>query len=103
MSRVMLGAICGVVFGAVSAAMMIPLKFDDKPAAITGAFVNRFAIGFVIGAAQLNLPSWAQGLVFGLLLSLPDAIITKAYVPILVMGAVGGAIIGFVVGKWGVS
>jgi hypothetical protein len=101
MSRITLGAICGVVFGAVSAATMIPLKFDDKPAAITGAFINRFAIGFVIGAAHLNLPSWAQGLVFGLLLSLPDAIITKAFVPIVLMGVVGGTIIGFVVGKWG--
>jgi hypothetical protein len=102
MSRTTLGAICGVVFGAVSVATMIPLKFDDKTAARTGAFINRFAVGFVIGAAHLNLPPWAQGLVFGLLLSLPDAIITKAYAPILVLGTVGGIIIGFVVGKWGV-
>jgi hypothetical protein len=102
MSRTTLGAICGVVFGAVSVATMIPLKFDDKAAAMTGAFINRFAVGFVIGAAHLNLPPWAQGLVFGLLLSLPDAIITKAYAPILVLGTVGGIIIGFVVGKWGV-
>jgi hypothetical protein len=102
MSRTTLGAICGVVFGAVSVATMIPLKFDDKTAAMTGAFINRFAVGFVIGAAHLNLPPWAQGLVFGLLLSLPDAIITKAYAPILVLGTVGGIIIGFVVGKWGV-
>jgi hypothetical protein len=102
MSRTTLGAICGVVFGAVSVATMIPLKFDDKTAAMTGAFINRFAVGFVIGAAHLNLPPWAQGLVFGLLLSLPDAIITKAYAPILVLGTVGGTIIGFVVGKWGV-
>ena len=102
MSRITLGAICGVVFGAVSVAIMIPLKFDDKTAAMTGAFINRFAVGFVIGAAHLNLPPWAQGLLFGLLLSLPDAIITKAFVPILVMGAVGGVIIGIVIGKWGV-
>ena len=102
MSRLTLGAICGVVFGAVAVASMIPLKFEDKTAAMTGAFINRFAIGFVIGAAHLNLPAWAQGLLFGLLLSLPDAIITKAYAPILVMGTLGGLIIGFVVGKWGV-
>jgi hypothetical protein len=35
------------------------------------------------------------------LLSLPDAIITKAYAPILILGAVGGLIIGVIVGKWG--
>ena len=102
MSRTTLGAVCGVVFGLVAVATMIPLKFDDKTAAMSGAFINRFAVGFVIGAAQLNMPAWAQGLLFGLLLSLPDAIITKAFVPILVMGAVGGVIIGIVVGKWGV-
>jgi len=88
-------------YGALSAASMIPLSFSDKTAALTGAFLNRFAIGFVIGAARLPLPSWAQGLIFGILLSLPDAIITKTYAPILILGAVGGVIIGLIVGKWG--
>ena|SRR3982751_5504840 len=101
MSRIMLGAICGLVYGALSAASMIPLTFTDKKAALTGAFINRFAIGFVIGAARLPMPSWAQGLLFGILLSLPDAIITKAFAPILILGAVGGLIIGLIVGKWG--
>jgi len=80
---------------------MIPLSFPDKRAALLGAFINRFGIGFVIGAARLPLPSWAQGIIFGILLSLPDAIITKAFAPILVLGAVGGLIIGLIVGKWG--
>jgi len=101
MSRILLGTICGLVYGALSAASMIPLSFSDKTAALTGAFLNRFAIGFVIGTARLPLPSWAQGLIFGILLSLPDAIITKAYAPILILGAVGGVIIGLIVGKWG--
>jgi len=81
---------------------MIPLSFPDKKAALLGAFLNRFAIGFVVGAARLPVPSWAQGLIFGLLLSMPDAIITKAFAPILILGAVGGTVIGFIVGKWGV-
>ncbi|OLE55280.1 MAG: hypothetical protein AUG51_04160 [Acidobacteria bacterium 13_1_20CM_3_53_8] len=101
MSRLLLGTICGLIYGALSAASMLPLKFDDKTAALTGAFLNRFAIGFVIGAARLPMPSWANGLIFGVLLSLPDAIITKAYAPILILGAVGGLIIGLIVGKWG--
>src|ERR1043165_7641079 len=100
MSRIMLGTICGLVYGALSAASMIPLSFPDKTAALTGAFLNHFAIGFVIGAARLPLPPWAQGLVFRILLSLPDAIITKAYAPILILGAVGGLVIGVIVGKW---
>ena len=101
MSRLMLGSICGVVYGALSAASMLPLSFEDKPAALVGAFLNRFAIGFVLGAARLEVPAWANGLIFGVLLSLPDAIITKTYAPILILGAVGGVIIGFVVDKWG--
>ena len=101
MSRLMLGSVCGLIWGALSAASMIPLQFDDKGAALLGAFLNRFAIGFVIGAARLPLPGWVSGIVFGLLLSLPDAIITKAYVPIIGLGVVVGAIVGIIVGKWG--
>jgi hypothetical protein len=101
MPRLLLGTICGLIYGALSAASMLPLEFDDKTAALTGAFLNRFAIGFVIGAARLPVPSWANGLIFGILLSLPDAIITKAYAPILILGAVGGLVIGLIVGKWG--
>jgi len=101
MSRLLLGSICGVVYGALSAASMLPLEFSDKKAALAGAFLNRFSIGFVIGAARLPLPGWASGLVFGLLLSLADAIITQVYLPIILLGAVGGAIIGAIVSKWG--
>ena len=101
MSRLALGALCGLIYGVLSAASMLPLKFDDKTAALTGAFLNRFAIGFVIGAARLPVPAWANGLIFGILLSLPDAIITKAYAPILILGAIGGLVIGLIVGKWG--
>ena len=101
MSRVLLGIICGVVFGAVSVGMMLPLKFEDRKAALAGSFANRFAIGFVIGAANLPLAGWFNGLLFGLVLSLPEAIITKSWLPILVMGAIGGVVIGSVVSTWG--
>lgn len=101
MSKIMLGAICGLVWGALSAASMIPLEFPDKRAALLGAFLNRFGIGFVLGVARLPVPSWVNGLIFGVLLSLPDAIITKAYAPILIRGAIGGIVISVVVDKWG--
>jgi hypothetical protein len=101
MPRLYLGIICGLVYGALSAASMIPLSFPDKRAALLGAFINRFSIGFVIGAVNLPWPGWLAGLVIGLLLSLADAIITKAYVPIIALGAVGGTLIGFVVQRFG--
>ena len=102
MSRLMLGTICGLIYGALSAASMIPLEFPDKRAALLGAFINRFSIGLVIGAVRLDWPGWQVGLLFGLVLSLADAIITKAYAPLLILGAVGGTIIGIIVSKWGI-
>ena len=81
--------------------MMLPMDFPDKSAALTGAFLNRFGIGFVIGAARLDLPGWLSGILIGLLLSLPDAVITKAYAPILILGVVGGGVIGLIVSRWG--
>ena len=101
LQRVLLGSICGAVFGALVVLLMLPMEFSDKSAALLGAFLNRFGVGFVIGAAKLPFPGWATGATFGLLLSLPDAIITKAYAPIMILGVIGGAIIGFVVNRWG--
>jgi hypothetical protein len=89
------------VFGAISVAMMLPMSFPDKRAALLAAFINRFAIGLVIGCATLpNWPGWAVGVLFALLLSLPAAIISKAYAPILIVGAIGGAIIGGIIHGW---
>ena len=88
---------------------MLPLSFPDKQAALTGAFLNRLSIGIVIGAVigapqveRLGMPAWATGLAVGILLSLGDAVITKAYAPIIGLGAVGGAVIGCPVGRFGV-
>ena len=108
MNRLALGLIAGLVYGALSAASMVPMEFADKRAALTGAFLNRLSIGIVIGAVigapqidALRMPAWLIGLIVGLLLSAADAVITKAYVPILVLGALGGALIGWLVGRFG--
>lgn len=109
MSRLLLGLISGLVFGAVVVALMLPHQFPDKRAAFVGAFLNRLAIGVIIGAvigapqvAQLGRPAWLVGLTVGLLVSAPDAVITKAYAPILIIGTIGGTIIGWIVGRFGV-
>lgn len=101
MSNLILGVIAGIIFGAVSVAIMIPMSFPDKRAALLGAFINRFGIGFVIGCVTLpGWPGWGVGLLFALLLSLPAAIISKAYAPILILGSIGGAIIGGIIHGW---
>src|SRR5258705_1133479 len=101
MSNVLLGLIGGIVFGPIDVVLMLPMSFPNKTAALLGAFTSRFAIGFVIGCVQLpSWPGWAVGLLFGLLLSLPDAIITQKYVPILVLGSIGGLVIGGLIHGW---
>ena len=101
MSKVILGLIAGVVFGALDVGLMLPMSFPDKTTALLGAFASRFAIGFVIGCVQLpGWSGWLVGLLFGLLISLPDAIITHKYVPILILGGIGGLIIGGLIHGW---
>ena len=103
MSSLGQGAVSGLIFGGLSVALMLPMSFPDKQSALLGAFLNRFAIGLVIGCVQLPWPGWVVGLVFGVLLSLPDAIITKAYAPILILGAAGGLVIGGLIHGWRVA
>jgi ABC-type antimicrobial peptide transport system permease subunit len=103
MNRLVMGVLLGLGFGAVDVALMLPLSFPDKRTALAAAFLDRFAIGFLSSQASMPLPHWAGGAVIGLLVSLPSAVVTKVYLPIVVVGLVGGAICGFIAGKWGAS
>src|SRR5258705_6262781 len=90
MSHVLFGVVAGLAFGIVVVALMIPHQFPDKRAALTAAFLDRFAIGFVIGVIDLSWPRWIVGVAVGLLLSAPSAVITKAWRSILCIRAIGG-------------
>lgn len=100
MSRFALANLCGLVFGALTVASMLPMSFPDKRSALLGAFFNRFAIGFVVVLIDIPCSGWLIGLTIGILLSLPPAIITKVYAPILGIGAVGGVVIGLIRAKF---
>lgn len=97
MSRIKTGILAGFAFGLIDIIPMFFMDIPDRRLAIVGAFINRFAIGFIIPNITLSLPGWATGLLIGLLLSLPDAIITAVYGPILGFGIIGGIVIGFLV------
>ena len=99
MSPVILAIACGMGFGVVAVLLMLPMSFPDKRAALIAAFASRFAIGFLIPLVVMPIPGIAKGALVGLLISLPDAIVTKAYVPILIVGALGGALIGWLSGN----
>lgn len=102
MSRVPLGVLLGLVIGAVDVALMLPLSFPDKRVALLGGFCARFALGFFAATVRLPMSPILTGIFVGILTSLPDAIITKAAVPIMATGVVFGAIAGWIVGRWAI-
>jgi hypothetical protein len=103
MNSLLLGIILGLIFGVVAVLPMFKMSFPDKRAAIIGAFINRFAVGLLIPNALPMIDPIVRGLVLGILLSLPDAIITKSYAPIMGLGVIGGLVLGVVVKIVGVS
>lgn len=102
MNRVSLGALLGAAVGVADVLLMLPLQFPDRTAALLGAFCARFALGFFSATVRLPLPPIWAGIAVGLLTSVPDAIITKAYAPILATGVLFGAICGWAVRRWAV-
>ena len=100
MTRTSVGVILGAGIGVIDVLLMLPLSFPDKRAALLGAFWARFALGFFAATVRLPLSPLVSGVLVGILTSLPDAIITKAYAPIMVTGVIFGAIAGWIVGRW---
>ncbi len=99
MDSVTLGIVCGLAFGIIDVLIMIPMKVADKRKrieALVAAFVERFVLGFIIPNINIGLHPIATGALLGLGLSLPTAIIVRAYAPIIGIGIVGGIIIGFI-------
>lgn len=103
MNRVLLGVLLGLGIGIADVLLMLPLSFPDKRAALLGAFCARFALGFFAATVRLPMAPIVCGVLVGVLTSLPDAIITKAYAPIMVTGVLFGALAGWVVGGWGTA
>ena len=95
MSPAVLAVFCGLGFGVLAVLLMLPMSFPNKRSALIAAFASRFAVGFLIPLVAMPIPGYAKGALVGLLISLPDAIITRAYAPILIVGAAGGAVIGW--------
>jgi hypothetical protein len=99
MNGIMLGVICGLVFGIIDVLLMLPIKVDDKRKrveSLVSAFIERFLLGFIIPNVNISLNPVVTGALLGFSLSLPTAIIVRAYAPILGIGLVGGIIIGIV-------
>jgi len=103
MNRVVLGLLLGLAAGIVDVLLMLPMKFPDRPTALAGAFFSRFAIGFLAANVTVPFHPALAGALVGLLISIPDAIITKAYAPILITGVIFGVLCGWAAHAWGAS
>lgn len=101
MNRFALGGLVGLALGIIAVLLMLPMKFPDKTTALAGAFTNRFALGFLAVNVALPMHPALGGALVGLLVSIPDAIITKAYAPIIILGLVFGAGAGWAGRAWG--
>ena len=100
-ARVTLGVILGLSIGIADVLLMLPLSFPDKRTALLAAFSSRFSLGFFAATINLRMSPIAAGLLVGLLTSIPDAIVTKAYAPILITGVIFGTVAGWIVGRLG--
>jgi hypothetical protein len=101
MNRIVLGLLLGLASGTVDVLLMLPMKFPDKSTALAAAFFSRFAIGFLAVNVSLRFHPALSGALVGLLISIPDAIITKAYAPILITGVIFGTLAGCAGLAWG--
>ena len=101
MNKIILGIICGLAFGIIDVLVMIPLNYENnrkRVEAMTAAFIERFMIGFLIPNVDLGIHPALIGLLLGVGLSLPSAIITRVYAPIIGIGVVGSVLIGLIIG-----
>jgi hypothetical protein len=101
MNRAVLGALCGIAFGAADVLMTV---YGNHPERTTGmllqAFSSRFAIGFLAANVSLRMPPILAGALVGLLISLPDAFALRAYLGILGTGLLFGALAGWAAKTW---
>ena len=102
MNRVILGILCGIVFGLLDASMVVFGKHPDKSQAmLLQAFSSRFAIGFLATNLALRIHPAVSGALVGLLISLPDAFAMKSYTGIVGTGLIFGALAEWAAKTWG--
>jgi hypothetical protein len=89
----------GLVCAAVDTALMAPLTFSssrDKRVAMTAAFIERFVLGLSIGPVTRALggPGLLIGPAFALAASIPTALTTGSWGPVLGVGVLNGLAVG---------
>jgi hypothetical protein len=101
MNRLVLGVLCGVVFGLIDILMTVFGKHPDVTRTmLLQAFSSRLAIGILAATVTLPVHSILAGAIVGLLISLPDAFGLNSYVGVLGTGLLFGALTAWAVKIW---
>jgi hypothetical protein len=102
MNRLVLGVLCGVVFGLIDVLMTVFGKHPDvSRKMLLQAFSSRFAVGVMAATVTLPVHPVLAGAIVGLLVSLPDAFGLNSYVGVLGTGLLFGGLTAWVVKMWG--
>lgn len=89
----------GLATGALAVLAMLAIPFptpEERRIALVAAFVDRTVLGFIVGpvARGLDVNGGLAGLVLGVGFSVGTALITRAYLPVIGLGALFGLAVG---------
>ncbi|HEX3020226.1 MAG TPA: hypothetical protein VHP36_07980 [Chitinispirillaceae bacterium] len=102
MSKLFLSVVIGIFAGAIDVLPMIAQKLDRY--SNISAFIQWIIVSFVITHIEFGIHGWLKGLTVAVLMSIPIIILVmkadmKSIVPILLMSAVLGSLVGLVSDK----
>ncbi len=105
MTRLLVSLLIGVVAGIIDVIPMVIQKMDKY--ANWSAFVHWVVLGIFISYIQMPMAPWLKGLLVAELAALPIVIVVskedkKAWIPILIMSAILGALVGIAAAKFAV-
>jgi hypothetical protein len=103
MNRILLSLTVGALAGIIDIIPMFMQKLDRY--SIASAFIQWVILGFVINHIEFGVGGWLKGLIVAVLLSIPViALVVKAdpksAVPIVVMSAILGSVVGLISDKF---
>lgn len=97
MEPLTLGIVFGVALAAFDVATLARLRWPSRAQeldALAAAAIERFMLGLLIPTVDLGTPRWLAGVILGVGLSLPTALLTRAYQPVIGVGLVAGLVLG---------
>ncbi len=99
MGKILLSLLLGAAAGVIDIVPMFLQKLDRH--SIISAFIQWLVAAFVITHIQFGVEGWLKGLIVAVLMALPVIVLVmktdvKSVIPILVMSAILGSIVGFV-------